>query len=153
MVDVEAVLPAGGMPIAQQITPVGTDFTVTIEGNVAAVDTTARTLTVSADDDDQSGAQLTVSVPDSFDLTAIKPGDEVELLVALHSDGTFTLLGLAGDDNAREGDDQGEQQGEPCDGHHGDQGGDGGHQGEQGDDHGDDGGDQSGGGQDDGGDQ
>ena len=143
VVNVEAVLPAGGMPIAQTVTPLGTDFTTKLEGNVVAVDATARTLTISADDDDQSGAQLTIAVPDTtIDLTTIMPGDEVELLVALHSDGTYVLLGLAGDDNGEHADDPGDQQGQSCSGDdgHGDDGGDGGPgsptgQGDQGGDH------------------
>lgn len=127
VVDVKAVLPTGGMPIAQTVTPIGTDFTTKIEGNVVAVDTTARTITITADDDDQSGAQLTISVTDpAIDLTAIQPGDEVELLVALHSDGTYVLLGLAGDDNGEHADDSEHQQGQSCGGDddHGDHGGD-----------------------------
>ncbi|HYV15352.1 MAG TPA: hypothetical protein VE972_04980 [Conexibacter sp.] len=142
VVDVSAVLPAGGMPIAQDITPVGTDFTVKVEGNVVAVDATARTITITADDDDQSGAQLTIAVPDpAIDLTQIAPGDEVELLVALHSDGTYVLLGLAGDDDGEHADDPGDQQGRSCGGddNGGDHRGHGDH-GEQGDTGGDDGG-------------
>jgi len=128
VVDVEAHFAPSGTPVAQSVTPAGTDFTIRLEGTVAAVDTTARTITVSADDDEQSGAQLTISVPDpAIDLTAITPGQEVELLVALHSDGTFSLLGIAGDDNARNADDHGDQQGQPC----GEDNGDRGEQGDQ----------------------
>jgi hypothetical protein len=134
VVDVQAVLPASGMPVAQTVTPVSSDFTVDVEGVVTAIDTTARTLTVSADDDEQSGATLTIAVPATIDLSTIATGQEVELLVALRSDGTFALLGLAGDDNARNADDPGDQQGRPCGGNHdngehhgrGDGGGDGG---------------------------
>jgi uncharacterized membrane protein YgcG len=113
-VEVEADLESGDDTVAQTVTPTGTDLTVKVEGKVLAVDATARTITLTADDEDQSGAQLTISVPDTtIDLTTITPGSEVELLVALHSDGTYTLLGLAGDDNAKQADEQGDQQGQP----------------------------------------
>jgi len=150
VVDVQAVLPASGMPVAQTVTPVSTDFTVKIEGVVTAIDTTARTLTVSADDDARSGATLTISVPATIDLSTIATGQEVELLLALHSDGTYALLGLAGDDDARNADDHGAQQGQPCGGHHDDSGpGNGDHRGrgrddggnDKGNDHGDNGND------------
>jgi predicted lipoprotein len=112
-VEVEADLESGDDTVAQTVTPTGTDLTVKVEGKVLAVDTTARTITLSADDEDQSGAQLTISVPDAtIDLTTIAPGSEVELLVALHSDGTYSLLGLAGDGNAKQADDQGDEQGQ-----------------------------------------
>jgi hypothetical protein len=113
-VEVEADLEANDdAPVAQTVTPTGTDLTIKVEGKVLAVDTTARTIAITADDDAQSGGALTISVPDTtIDLTTITVGSEVELLVALHSDGTFTLLGVAGDDNAQQADDQGEQQGQ-----------------------------------------
>lgn len=129
-VEVDVDLETGdAAPIAQQVTPTGTDLTIAVEGKVLAVDQNARTITVSADDEDQSGGQLTISVPDaSIDLGTIAVGSEIELLVALHSDGTYTLLGLAGDGNARQADDQHDQQGQSCDG-----GGDGQHSGDGGD--------------------
>lgn len=125
VVEVDADL-SEDTPVAQSVTPVGTDLTVTVEGVVVAVDATAGTLTISADDEDASGAQLTIAVPTGIDVSGLAPGDQVELLVTLHSDGTYALLGLAGDDNAEHADDPSEQQGQPCDGgedHHGDQGG------------------------------
>ncbi len=144
-VDVQAVVPTGGTPIAQQVTPTGSDFTIHVEGKVVSVDTTGRTITISADDDAQSGAQLTIAVPDTtIDLTKLVVGQEVELLVALHSDGTYTLLGLAGDEGGQQADDQGEESGQPCGGHH-----DQGDQGDQGDHHGDHGKHDDGGGSDD----
>jgi hypothetical protein len=123
-VDVQATLPASAMPVAHAVTPTGTDFTIHLEGNVVAVDTTARTIAITADDDDQAGAQLTIAVPDAtIDLTKLTAGQEVELLVALHSDGTFTLLGFADDENGQQADDQGDESGQPCGGQHeGDQG-------------------------------
>jgi hypothetical protein len=130
-VDVSAVVPPSGTPIAQTVTPVGTDPTVTLEGTVLAVDATARTLTLSADDAEQSGGQLTVSVPAGIDLSAIAVGDEAELLVTLHSDGTYTLAGLAGDGGSRQADDQSEQQGQSPGSHD-----DGGEPGSGGDRHG-----------------
>jgi len=130
-VDVEATMPASGTPVAHSVTPAGTDFTIHVEGKLVSVDTTARTITITADDDAQSGAQLTISVPDpSIDLTKLVAGQEVELLVALHSDGTYTLLGFADDENGQQADDQNEESGQPCGDRH--------DQGDQGDDHGGD---------------
>jgi hypothetical protein len=122
-VDVKAVLPSGGMPIAQSVTPVGNASTIVVEGKLLAVDQSARTLTISADDDDESGAQLTIAVPDAIDLTKLTTGREIELLVTLNGDGTYVLAGLAGDDNGTEADDANHEQGRSCDGdHHGDGG-------------------------------
>jgi hypothetical protein len=78
---------------------------IELEGKVLAVDTGARTLNVSADDEDESGDAVVVHVPDSFDLNQFKVGDEVELVVTKESDGTFTLQ-KADDD---EGDDNGDK--------------------------------------------
>src|SRR5439155_24252057 len=39
-----------------------------------------------------------VSVPDGFDLPALKPGHEVSLHAAVESDGTFTLVSLDNED-------------------------------------------------------
>src|SRR5262249_12038174 len=47
-----------------------------LEGVVLGVDQNARTLTISADDDNESGSSVTVDVPPSFDITQFKNGQE-----------------------------------------------------------------------------
>lgn len=91
---------------------------IDLEGTVKAIDATARTLTVSADDSDQSAQTLTVDVPASFDMTKFSVGQEVELIVSLNPDGTYTLQQSSEDGNAQQagnpqdnqGDGQGDQQ-------------------------------------------
>jgi hypothetical protein len=71
-----------------------------LEGNIKAVDTVARKLTVTVSDDGMS-ADFTVLVPDTtVDLTKFAVGDEVELKVTKNPDGTFTLQ--KADDNGDE---------------------------------------------------
>ncbi|MGZ4201662.1 MAG: hypothetical protein ACXVRH_06365 [Thermoleophilaceae bacterium] len=105
-----------------------------LEGSVQSIDSGAGTITVTADDDDQSGATIVVHVPDTTQFTV---GQEVELLVSgPASDGSFTLV--AADDDGQDvgGDNGGDHQGGGD--HHGggdnsgpDNGGDGsGHQGQ-----------------------
>ena len=79
---------------------------VELEGTILAVDQGARTLTLSADDEDQSGQSITVDVPAGFDITAFSPGDEVELHATPNGDGTFTLTAASDDGNAEQADDQ-----------------------------------------------
>jgi hypothetical protein len=85
---------------------------VDLEGTVLAIDTAARTITVSADDNDQSGSSVIVSVPATFDLSRFTPGEEVELKVQPTGAGTATLLGSADDENAQTADAQSGDQGE-----------------------------------------
>jgi hypothetical protein len=101
-----------------------------LEGIVLGVDPVARTVKVSADDDDESGAAITVTVPASFDMSQFTVGQEVELRVLRQADGTFVLQGFASDENVSEADDPGEQHGEHPGKQHGEQHGE--HPGEQG---------------------
>jgi hypothetical protein len=96
--------------------------TVDLEGTVLAIDPTARTLTISADDDRQTGATLTVLIPASFDISAFNVGDEVELTATLNPDGTYTAVSSACDDNAQQANDGSNEQGSGSPGgDHGDQ--------------------------------
>jgi hypothetical protein len=88
-----------------------------IEGIVLAVDPVARTVKVSADDDDESGAGITVIVPASLDMSRFTVGQEVELRVLRQADGTFVLQGSASDENVEQADDPDEQDGEQGDAH------------------------------------
>jgi hypothetical protein len=75
-----------------------------LEGTVQSIDAGAGTITVSADDDDESGGTVVVHVPDTTQFSA---GQEVELLVSGPApDGTFTLV-AADDDSNDVGDDNG----------------------------------------------
>jgi hypothetical protein len=85
---------------------------VGLEGVVQAVDTTARTLTISADDSRQSGATLTVQVPAAFDLTLFQKGQAVELIVSPNADGSYTLEQSSNDSGSHHADNGQEQQGD-----------------------------------------
>jgi hypothetical protein len=87
---------------------------IDIEGKVLSVDQQARTLSVTADDDDDAqGGTLLVHVPDSpsFDMTKFTVGQDVELRATLQPDGSYLLVGSASDDNENEADDDNHQQG------------------------------------------
>jgi uncharacterized membrane protein YgcG len=102
---------------------------IELEGVLMAVDTTARTLSVSADDDNQSGQAIVVSVPATFDIAAFTVGQELKLLVTQQPDGTFLLQGSAEDDSSQAANNPGDSQGQGggCgDSHDGGNGGNGG---------------------------
>ncbi len=82
-----------------------------LEGTVLSVSTTARTLSVSADDSEQSGATVTVDVPASFDLGLFSAGQSVELIVSPNGDGTYTLEQSSNDTGAQNADNHHEDQG------------------------------------------
>jgi hypothetical protein len=119
----------------QSVQSVGTQTNgIDLEGSVLAVDQAAGTITVSADDSDQSGASVTVTVPSSLDISQFTTGEEVELIVQPTGAGTATLLGSADDQNARAANDATDEQGDnPGDSSQGDesQSDDGGPQGSQ----------------------
>lgn len=102
---------------------------IALEGTVLSVDPTAGTLTISADDEDESRAGLTVTVPSTLDIAQFTVGEEAELHVQLQADGSYLLLGSADDDNAQSANDHSDEQGDQGgDDHHqqpGDNGGDG----------------------------
>jgi hypothetical protein len=91
---------------------------ISLEGTVQAIDPVARTLAVSADDDDQSGAVVSVQVPSSFDLGAYTVGEAVELTVSLNPDGTYTLEQSSDDSSAGAADNLDDIQGDDDGGAH-----------------------------------
>lgn len=107
------------------------DGTIELEGRILAIDPDARTLTLSADDEGELPGSVVVHVPDTFDITAYKVGDELELRATLEADGTYTAVGTSQNGDDQEADDAEHEQG--------DDGGDD-HSGEDrsGDDHADD---------------
>ncbi len=80
-----------------------------------AVDTSARTITVSSTDDDQTAASVVVSVPSTLDISLFSVNQEVELQVIPQSDGTYMLAGSASDQGIQGADNQGDQQGDQGD--------------------------------------
>jgi uncharacterized membrane protein YgcG len=88
-----------------------------LEGNIEAINATTRTLTLSADDSEQSGATLTIQVPSTFDMTNFQVGQQTELIVSPNPDGTYTLEQSSNDSSGRHADNPHEIQGDD----HGDQ--------------------------------
>jgi len=84
---------------------------IDLEGTILAVNATARTLTVSADDDQQSGASVIVTVPAALDISKFAVGQEVELQVLPQPGGGYLLQGSASDEGVQGADDQADQQG------------------------------------------
>jgi hypothetical protein len=88
------------------------DFT-DLEGQILSIDTVARTLTITADDEgDLIGASIVVIIPDTWDMTVYQVGDMLEIAAITNSDGTYTAVETGQDGNGQEADDQGEQQGD-----------------------------------------
>lgn len=116
---------------AQSVQVEGVDSQgIDLEGTVLAVDATAGTITVSSTDDDRTSGSLTVTVPSSMDISLFSVGEEVELNVAIASDGSYVLLGSASDQGSQGAQSQSQEQGDQP----GDQGADQGDQsGDQGD--------------------
>lgn len=68
-----------------------------VEGTISAIDTTARTLRVTPEaDDDAPGASVTISVPADVDISTFTVGQQVELAVMLQADGTLVLVSMTG---------------------------------------------------------
>jgi hypothetical protein len=121
VVTVDTTVDPNGDLDADDVNEVGADTNgIELEGVVLAVDPAARTITISADDDNESGQSVLVHVPATIDLAAFTVGQVVELTVVQTADG-FLLQGSSSDDNAEEADKPENQQGD--DGHHGDSGG------------------------------
>jgi hypothetical protein len=97
----------------QNVQSVGTQTNgVDLEGTILAVDPTAGTITVSADDSEESGGSVTVTVPSTLKISQFTQGEEVELIVQPTGPGTATLLGSADDQSAQTANDSAQQQGD-----------------------------------------
>jgi hypothetical protein len=110
-VQVDVILDDQGNLEEQDVTEEGTAHdTMDLEGQVLSVDTAANTISVSADDSDESGAALVVHVPDA---SKFQVGEEVEITVTgPAADGSFTLVQSSGDDNEQEADNSSDDQGD-----------------------------------------
>jgi len=76
------------------VKPVGHDDELELEGIYVSTEEGVLSLAV------HGRGLVKVSVPDGFDLPALKPGDEVSLHATVESDGTFTLVSLDNEDAA-----------------------------------------------------
>jgi hypothetical protein len=131
-VTVNADLNDNGDVDANEVDQQGQDTNgIDLEGKVLAIDTNARTLSLSADDDDESGSAVVVHVPDGFDLSQFTVGNDVELVVTKESDGSFTLQKVGENEGDNEGD--GNDQGDNNQGNNNDNGDNGDHGGDNGD--------------------
>jgi hypothetical protein len=95
-----------------------------IEGTIVAINELERTLTVSSDDDQESGETVTVHVPPALDISLFTINEEVELNVKPLEGGGFELLGSAddeGEQGAENGEDEQGEQGEEGEGEQGEQ--------------------------------
>jgi hypothetical protein len=96
-----------------------------LEGQVLSIDTVARTLTITADDNNEiKGASILVHLPDTFDINVYHLGDVLQLVATPNPDGSYTAVGTSqdggtqeadGQDSQQGNDQQGEQSGSPAD--------------------------------------
>ncbi len=103
---------SGGDISTQTVADQGTASTgVDLEGTVLSVDAAAGTISISADDAEQSSAALTVIVPPTLSIQQFQQGERVELIASLNPDGTYTLEQSSGDGSITQAQSQGDQQG------------------------------------------
>jgi hypothetical protein len=88
-----------------------------LEGVTLSIDAAARTLTISADDNDEiSGGTILVHLPATFDLTLFHVGAVVQLVATPNPDGSYTAVGTSADGDSQEADGEHGQQGDDHDG-------------------------------------
>jgi hypothetical protein len=78
---------------------------VELEGTVGAVDAAARTITLSADDRRDTQKDLTMSVPDSIDLSKLKKDDVLIATADIDPQGAYGLTGSWEDGSVKLADD------------------------------------------------
>ena len=88
------------------------DGYVELEGHILAVDTGARTLTLSADDDCELAGTINVLIPADWDMSLYVVGHELEVVATLNPDGTYTAVGTSEDCDEGEADDEDCEQGD-----------------------------------------
>jgi hypothetical protein len=83
-----------------------------LEGRVLSIDTVARTLTVTADDDDEiQGGTILVHLPATFNIATYSVGDVVRIVASANADGSYTAVGTSLDGGIDEADGDNNQQG------------------------------------------
>jgi Cu/Ag efflux protein CusF len=119
---VSVTVQPGGVLEEDGVDELGVDHEVEIEGVVKSVDLNAHTANVSAsDDDDASLGEITVTFPETFDVSQLKVGNQIEIKATRQADGSFVLSKMETDDendladeadgdNHQQGDQQGDQQ-------------------------------------------
>ncbi len=112
VVRVDTSLDGHGSLEAAEVQQVGEETAgIELEGVVLAVDPVARTLQISADDDNEAGGSILVNVPAELELSAFQVGQEVSLTVASSAEG-FVLQGSSCDGNAQEANELSSEQGD-----------------------------------------
>jgi hypothetical protein len=86
-----------------------------VEGTILEVNTVARTLTVSAEDDQTENETVTVTVPPSIDISMFHLGEEVDLTITPLSGGGFELVATSSDEGEQGAEDNEDEQGEQGD--------------------------------------
>ncbi len=87
--------------------------TADLEGQILSIDPAARTVTISASDNNEiAGATILVHIPDTFDITTYHVGDVLQLVATLEADGSYTAVGTSDDGNVDQADNQNDKQGD-----------------------------------------
>lgn len=107
-VDNQGTIQAAGVTDDSQTTS-----NIELEGRVLAIDTTAGTVTITADDSgDISGASITVTMPaPTFNVANYQVGQMLQIVATLNPDGTYTAVGASQDGNQGQANSQTDQQG------------------------------------------
>jgi hypothetical protein len=83
------------------------DGYVELEGHILEVDSEARTLTLSADDDCELPGTITLVIPASWDMARYVVGHELEVVATLNADAvSYTAVGTSEDCDRHEADDE-----------------------------------------------
>lgn len=82
-----------------------TSAPVQLEGIVQGVCRQARKLILSADDIDESGADITINVPGDIELKEVEAGKSMLATAVITDAGSYRLTALASDDRAKRADD------------------------------------------------
>jgi hypothetical protein len=99
---VSAIDPSGDLA-ATDVQELGQDTgTIKVEGAIDAIDATTGLVSVSANEDDPSGAAVTLQMFDGFDFSTIAVGDRIEWKLKLQTDGTYAVVEIL-DPNDEEG--------------------------------------------------
>jgi hypothetical protein len=82
------------------------------EGALQAVDLTAETITLGADDVRESARDIVVKVPPAIDVSKLKAGDLLDATLTIAPDGSYALTGYSHDETQKAADDLSTAQGD-----------------------------------------